>query len=171
MSFNIVLCKCIYLHDWPWRQHDIKSVTKYVLPLSCYLFAWWRSDEVLHGKSNKGLGPWSSVQILCFIKSTFLCLPKYRIVSVNGYPMCLFCVCKPLEYLHSFHHNPCTLYGEGSILSPKRTWPKFSDGRFIVFSEQKSNLHKKEETVQSTLNCAIPVFSITHCIQLLGIWA
>ena len=36
-----------------------------------------------------------------------------------------------------------TLYGEGSILSPKRTWPRFSDGRFSVFSEQKSNLHKK----------------------------
>ncbi len=41
-----------------------------------------------------------------------------------------------------------TLYGEGSILSPKRTWPRFSDGRFIVFSEQKSNLHKKEVTIE-----------------------
>lgn len=36
-----------------------------------------------------------------------------------------------------------TLYGDGSILSPNRTWPRFSEGRFNVVSEQKSNLSKK----------------------------
>lgn len=34
----------------------------------------------------------------------------------------------------------CTLYGDGSILSPNSTWPKFSDGRFSDWSAQKSNL-------------------------------
>lgn len=37
-----------------------------------------------------------------------------------------------------------TLYGDGSILSPNRTWPRFSEGRFEVCSEQKSNLYKKK---------------------------
>lgn len=68
--------------------------------------------------------------------STFM----YQEAKINCASVCLQISARYCRFV--------TLYGEGSILSPKRTWPRFSEGRFDIFSEQKSNLHKKEPIVK-----------------------
>lgn len=58
-------------------------------------------------------------------------------------PKCCKCVCMQMPKWM----DDVTLYGDGSILSPNRTWPRFSEGRFNVCSEQKSNLYEKRNKV------------------------
>lgn len=73
-------------------------------------------------------------------------IPAITPFSVPGLKNGLYCVCEQGHWHSSAQQRCCrcvTLYGDDSILSPKRTWPRFSDGRLFVSFEQKSNLSKQ----------------------------
>lgn len=92
--------------------------------------------------------PWrimrrGGILLNCSLKKLFLdAKEKWFLLSYESQVISGFSIRKKMQ-LNNIEHRIQTLYGEGSILSPNNTWPRFSDGRFPSFAWQKSNLGER----------------------------